>query len=41
MTCEVIELPDFYPTEYLYKTHFNKGQEKWEIFAWAVREIMK
>jgi hypothetical protein len=38
--CEVLELPTFTPNEYLYKEHANKGQEKWEIYAWAIREIM-
>ncbi len=38
--CEVLELPTFIPNEYLYKEHANKGEEKWEIYAWAIREIM-
>jgi len=38
--CEVLELPTFTPNEYLYKEHANKGEEKWEIYAWAIREIM-
>lgn len=38
--CEVLELPTFTPNEYLYREHANKGQEKWEIYAWAIREIM-
>ena len=38
--CEVLELPTFTPNEYLYRQHANKGQEKWEIYAWAIREIM-
>ena len=33
-------LPDFEPTEYLFETHKDKGSERWEIFAWAAREIM-
>lgn len=36
----VIELPPFQPNEYLFQTHANKGKDKWEIFAWAVRECM-
>ena len=36
----VIDLPDFEPNEYLFRTHADKGQEEWEIFAWAVRSIM-
>jgi hypothetical protein len=34
-------LPDFEPNEYLFETHGNKGKERWEIFAWAVRDIMQ
>ena len=30
----------FLPNEYLFKTHADKGKEKWEIFAWAVRDVM-
>jgi hypothetical protein len=28
------------PNDYLFETHANKGKEKWEIYAWAIREIM-
>ncbi len=38
--CEVMVLPTFVPNEYLYTQHANKGTEKWEIYAWAIREIM-
>lgn len=38
--CEVIELPTFTPNSYLWENHSNKGKEKWEIYAWAIREIM-
>jgi len=38
--CEVIELPIFIPNDYLFETHANKGTERWEIYAWAVREAM-
>ena len=41
MSCEVIELPDLYPTQFLYNNHKNKGKENWEIFAWAARDIMQ
>ena len=34
-------LPDFEPNEYLFTTHADKGKERWEIFAWAVRDIMQ
>lgn len=38
--CEVIELPPFIPNDYLFEHHANKGNDKWEIYAWAVREAM-
>lgn len=38
--CEVIELPTFTPNEYLYSQHADKGKDKWQIYAWAVREVM-
>ncbi len=37
---EVTVMPPFQPNEYLWKTHADKGNEKWEIFAWAVRDLM-
>lgn len=33
-------LPPFLPNEYLYTKHKDKGTEKWEIYAWAVRDVM-
>ena len=33
-------MPNFVPTGYLYETHKNQGDKKWEIYAWAVRDIM-
>ena len=33
-------LPTFVPNDYLYETHKDKGGKKWEIFAWAVRDVM-
>ena len=39
LSCKVVELPDFMPNDYLFETHADKGNEKWEIYAWAVREI--
>jgi hypothetical protein len=38
--CEVIELPTFIPNDYLYETHADKGSDRWEIYAWAVRQAM-
>ena len=40
-TCVLTILPDFEPNEYLFETHRNKGKERWEIYAWAIREIMQ
>lgn len=40
MRCDVIELPPFIPNDYLFEQHSNKGDDKWEIYAWAVREAM-
>ena len=28
------------PNEYLFKTHKDKGESEWEIYAWAVRDVM-
>ena len=39
-TCTFHELPPFIPNDYLYKTHADKGKEKWEIYAECVREIL-
>lgn len=39
-TCTVKVLPPFVPNDYLYTTHADKGKEPWEIYAWAVREVM-
>lgn len=33
-------MPKFIPNEYLFKTHADKGTERWEIYAWAVRDAM-
>ena len=37
---KLLVLPDFEPTEYLFETHKDKGTERWEIYAWALREAM-
>ena len=36
----MIELPPFKPNKYLFETHKDKGKEEWEIYAWAVRDVM-
>ena len=33
-------LPPFQPNDYLFEQHKDKGAEKWEIYAWAVRDVM-
>jgi len=33
-------MPPFEPNEYLFEKHADKGNERWEIFAWAVRDAM-
>jgi hypothetical protein len=40
MKCRITEMPDFEPNEYLFETHMDKGNDRWEIYAWAVRDIM-
>jgi hypothetical protein len=39
-TATLYQLPTFVPNEYLYQTHADKGKEKWEIYAWAIRDVM-
>ena len=39
-TVNLTHLPIFVPTEYLFKTHADKGKERWEIYAWAIRDII-
>ena len=35
-----MELPLFCPNEYLFEQHKDKGNDRWEIMAWAVRDVM-
>ena len=37
---EIVIYPVFQPNDYLYETHKDKGDEKWEIYAWATRDLM-
>ena len=39
-SCKVIQLPDFEPNEYLFEKHASRGESRWEIYAWAIRDIM-
>lgn len=36
----LFSLPPFIPNDYLFETHKDKGADKWEIYAWAVRDAM-
>lgn len=38
--CNVRIMPDFHPNEFLFTHHADKGTERWEIYAWAVRDAM-
>lgn len=40
INCEVTVLPDFTPNEYLFEQHIDKGTDRWEIYAWAVRDAI-
>ncbi len=33
-------MPPLAPNDYLFETHKDKGEEKWEIFAWATRDLL-
>jgi hypothetical protein len=37
---EVYTLPPFLPNDHLFSKFADKGTEKWEIYAWAVRDVM-
>ena len=36
----LLDLPVFQPNDYLFKKHADKGTERWEVIAWALRDIM-
>ena len=40
IVCFKEELPVFIPNRYLFETHKDKGKSEWEIYAWAVRDVM-
>lgn len=40
MMCRITEMPDFEPNEYLFENFKDKGKDRWEIYAWAVRDAM-
>ena len=33
-------LPPFVPNDYFWKKHADKGKERWQIYAWAIRDII-
>jgi hypothetical protein len=33
-------MPVFTPTEYMFEKYAEKGSERWEIYAWCVRQAM-
>jgi len=33
-------LPEFTPNEFMFKKFADKGSERWEIYAWCVRDVM-
>ena len=37
---EIHRLPPFKPNDYMFEKHKDQGKEKWEIFAWGVRQSM-
>lgn len=40
LKCQITQMPDFEPNEYLFETHKDKGKDRWEIYGWAVRDAM-
>lgn len=40
LKCHINIMPDFEPNDYLFKKHANRGTDRWEIFAWAIRDSM-
>ena len=40
ISCELNILPNFKPNKFLFENHSDKGEERWELIAWAVRDIM-
>ena len=37
---EVVVYPVFQPTDYLFEHHKDRGDEKWEVYAWACRDLI-
>jgi len=40
MHCDVNMLPNFTPNEFMFENHKAEGSERWEVFAWAVRDVI-
>lgn len=39
-TCNVTIMPDFKPNDHLFQKHADKGEERWQVYAWAVRDAI-
>lgn len=39
-TVNIVIMPPFQPNEYLWAAHADKGKDRWEIYAWAVRDVI-
>ena len=39
-TVEMTEMPVFEPNEYFWEHHLQPGEEKWQAYARAVRDVM-
>ena len=33
-------MPIFQPNEHMYKEYESKGSERWQVYAWCVRDAM-
>jgi 1-acyl-sn-glycerol-3-phosphate acyltransferase len=40
MKVKIKEFPDFEPNEYMFEKYKDKGKERWEIYAWVLRDMM-
>ena len=40
ISCNIIKLPEIYPTEYLFNRPEAQGKERWEVYAEFAHEVM-
>lgn len=33
-------LPPFQPNEHLFEKYAEKGKERWQVYAWCLRDVM-